>query len=271
MASAITNDDIKFFNRILDDSANEGYVSGGAYLGGRSCCCICTGGCDKEGVIALAILAFAISFFIGLYYTVRSAVGAGKAQNDLSFARRQFRELNAESNPVLPVYNYDYHSIPAYAGESQGEPSAPTLGYNQVESNYDAPNYSAPPPPYNPHQDLPLADNIEDNLVEVNPVKRDLYGQAVVLLQGRRNERVFAMFSQALMTTGVGFITVALLVSFIVQPTFLTIGMGVGGAGVGVIGLCLYGGKTLLSNAHAEDAASTIRTKLKLLEGQASY
>jgi hypothetical protein len=82
---------------------------------------------------------------------------------------------------------------------------------------------------------------------------------AAVLLTGLRNERTFAAFAQGCMTAGAGLLTVALLITLIAEPEIATIALGVSGAGLGVIGVCLWVGKHCCAiNTLEQEAADRL-------------
>ena len=290
---AITPADRQFLSKIVQDAIEEDFIRApdrGRYndelrIGGCSpciCCCPSGGGKDGEAAVVIAIALFAISFFVGFFYTARSSRSAVQAQSDLSKAY-QASDLTAQVHAipaptfysVPPPVGYDYAQRPIYDAMAsappvvveyapqQYPPFAPQVpgGYGQPYSNqpaYYVQGYAPPVARQALYVPQPAYYEAPRSL------RHDVYQNAVILLEGRRNERVLAASAQGIMTIGAGLLTVALLISLIAEPEIATVGMGLTGAGVGFAGLMMWLGKhACLINEREQEAAENILQALR--------
>ena len=287
--SSITDADRVFLSKVVREAANDGLIAGPSQkdesvnvnMGGCSpctICCISGGGSEKNEVaLVISIALFALSALVGFFYTARSTRSAVQAQVDLSKARAitDITETvrtpspwqTASAPPMQYSPHHDYVPQPVYpAPGSYGQPSqdygqpsqstpfqaqpayAQPYGYGQIPSAY-------PPQPqpvyYQNYQPEPV--------VYARTVRQEVYDQAIIVLEGHRNERAFAACAQGVMTIGAALLTVALLISLILEPEIETVYLGLSGAGVGFTGLVMWLGKhACLINDREQEAAQNI-------------
>ncbi len=98
---------------VLRTAKREGYVGEtiserGIYSGYRSdlCCCLCLSTSGRRGEkqdIVMSVILFAISFFVGLYYTANSARSTLSHQHMIGKIRQIEKQIaSSETSQILP-------------------------------------------------------------------------------------------------------------------------------------------------------------------------
>lgn len=249
--------DRAFFQRVVDDSIEVGYIHRPAHWRGHAihsremrpiggncfiCCIPCCGRIDDELAVLIGTVFFIFSSIIAFAYSLRSMQSACQANRDLSHARYKIQE---QEHQVSSQTYYQQQPIPSYHG-----PSAPPYEYVQ------SPEHLYPQPVFNPsfmHQHPP------------QPVHQNLYHDAEILLEGRRSERTWIAISQGAMCVGAALLTAALLATLIVEGEIVFLECGFAGIGVLTAGVLLYGGtKCFHLNYAQQEAAQRISDALYL-------
>ncbi len=301
---SISATDRVFLSKVVQDAVDDGLISDQSHngrdvnvnMGGCSpctVCCISGGGRSEKGEVAvvISIALFAISALVGFFYTARSARSAVQAQVNLSEARNinitditgavdAFSPWQTASAPQMDNYSqqqgFAFPQQTFQVSESYGQPQYPSFqaqqGYGQpyIYSTHYQQNVPFQEPhleqfPYVPPQLEPVYyPKYQPEPTYVRSDRREVYDQAVILLEGHRNERAFAACAQGIMTIGAALLTVALLISLIVEPEIETVYLGLAGGGVGFTGLVMWLGKhACLINAREQEAARNILQMLR--------
>lgn len=248
MATVIPHEDADFFQKVIIDSVEAGYIRKPAAWRGHGleqytvqesnddCCCFCFLGGDRDGKLAvvLAVVVFVVGFFVGLYYTSRSAGSAVEARQDAITAQHKIADLT----PIRPFFHLEEKA----KGETQG-------GY--------IPNAETPPSfigSYIPEQGPPSEEHQQSN-----PVLLKCYQDALLITKGRWNERTVTAISQGIMTLGAGFLTVAFIIMIVVEPEVLEISLVATGGGLVLTGAAIYAMKHgIIRKTPAQQAADRI-------------
>lgn len=144
--AAITPQDRIFLERIVHEAEEDGFIEVGNRWGSssagscHSCApCICISG-DRDGKVGvvLAIVLFALSSLVGLFYTATSVRSAMQAQSDLSEAHKVTDITNScrQPQPSAPLYNPSEH--PGYPAQTFAPYPQGSYGYNPSQPlSYD--------------------------------------------------------------------------------------------------------------------------------------
>lgn len=291
--SSITEADRAFLSKVVQNAANDGLIPGSTSRGrdnpvnggGCSPCSICciSGGRSENNEVALviSIALFALSALVGFFYTARSARSAMQAQASLSKARAITDITETVRSPswqpsAPPMHHFPeqaygappQHIYANYAQPQQGfqpQPAyAPTYGYVQPPHGQFQNPY-ADPFPYFPQPQPVYYPNYQSESAYRRTARQEVYDQAIIVLEGHRNERAFTACAQGVMTLGAALLTVALLISLIMEPEIETVYLGLAGGGLGFTGLVMWLGKhACLINEREQEAAQNILRMIRV-------
>lgn len=248
----LDDQDKLFFKKILSKASNAGFIRKKyrydmGEMEGFSCCVLTTSCCaprGKKGFCIVAVIALALSFFVGLFFTISSSVAAASAKKDLRKVDIRIGQLNNN--------HYIENNQPTYLQPNENESL-----YDQKPVYYDDEDHypSAPPlnEPYNPEY-------LNNNVQLMNEKVLVLYRAAEDLLEDYHTERSIAAFSQALMTAGCAALITALVIHCLLYgQDMLCIGLGVGGGVAIVAGLFIWLKKSALDFDNAKLSARALK------------